>query len=955
MKNKSKKISEELTKLLRGDVFDDILHRAAFSTDASIYQITPLGVVAPRDLDDVVAIVKYAAENNIPIAARGSGSGVAGEALCSGIVIDTRSYMNKIISFDNDTKTVTCQPGVVLSDLNDYLADFGRKIGPDPSSGNRAVIGGCLANNATGAHSLQYGYTADYVESVQAVLADGSIAEFKNNFNTDTEPKTKTAEIAKKCFDLLNDKQKAINKVSFKSKRNRCGYSIAGICHDKNIDIAKLMAGSEGTLGIFTEITLKTVPIPPFNGCILFEFESLEKMAQAVPIIVDTGASMCELLDKKLIDMAIDAYPQYSDILPKNAQAVLFIEHTGLSEDEIKAKIKQTDSAVAILASARKIVLDQQEQKRISKARKDAVPLLYRNISKKRPAGFIEDTSVDNSKLAEYITKLQEIAKRYDFSVSYYGHAGDGELHLRPSLDLGDPAEVKKMRAIAEEVYKVVWSLGGSISGEHGNGLVRAAFVRGQYGDEYYEILKSIKNIFDPTGIMNPGKIINPDADIMMKNLRAKHKTLPQRLETDLLIDEEALALEIGQCTGCGLCLSRESDLRMCPVFRAIGDELSTSRAKVNILRFWTTGGLDEKEFESAEFRKFLDLCVNCKACSIQCPSGVDVSKLISTARAQYVKRRRLRRAEFLLSHNRYLSIAANFFSPISNFFMRLGITKWLLEKTFALESKRSMPAFKKGSFINISRKYLASKQPLTEPIDKVAFFVDTYANYNDHELGFAVVDVLRANNIEVILPNQRPAPLPAACYGDVKTARKDLAFNVKHLAEAVRKGCKIICSEPSAALCLKEESSYFVKGEDAKLVSENTFELMTYLLDLFKQGRLKTPAKPIAENFAYHLPCHLLASGDTGATIELLQKLCGVSVIDLSAGCCGLSGTFGMQKKNYELSEQISTQLADALKTSSVKKVLTECSACKMQIEHISDCHAIHPIKILAKAWSIE
>jgi len=467
-------------------------------------------------------------------------------------------------------------------------------------------------------------------------------------------------------------------------------------------------------------------------------------------------------------------------------------------------------------------------------------------------------------------------------------------------------------------------------------------------------LLCKIKNIFDSKGLMNPGKKINSDADIMVKNLRAEYKVLPERVKTDLLFGEGELAIKLEQCYGCGLCRSCEPDLRMCPVFRAMGEELGSSRAKINILHLWATGQLDEKDFESPDFRKFLDLCVNCKACLLQCPSGVDVSELMVAARAQYVKRRGLRPAEMVLSHNRYLSISGSFFSPVSNFVMRLPVFKLLLEKFTGIDKRRAMPEFRHGPFLKAGRKYLAARGPIEKPIDKVAYFVDTYANYNDHELGFAVLDVLRKNGIEVILPKQLPAPLPAIVYGDVKTARKDLAYNVKHLAKAVREGYKIICSEPSAALCLKQELRHFVAGPDAELVSENTYELMNYLCDLLVKNKLKTPTKSITEEFVYHLPCHLCAVGDETASIRLLQEHCGVKVVDLKAGCCGLAGTFGMQKKNYELSSQISASLKEALEKSQTKNVLTECAACKMQIEHISDCFVRHPVKILAQSYGV-
>ncbi len=953
MNDKPQKVAADLAGIVRGDVFADILHRAAFGSDASIYRIVPLCVVAPRDSADVVGVVKYAACHNIPIAGRGAGSGVAGESLCSGIVVDMTRYMNRILEVAEDGSSVVCEPGVVLNELNNRLAEYGRGIGPDPSSGNRATIGGCVANNATGAHWLEYGYTGDYVESIEAVLADGSLVEFKNDFDPVTAADDRVASIARDCLAALSDKGQIIEKSLPKTRRNRSGYTIGRICHDGKVDLARLMGGSEGTLGIFTKITLRTVAVRGAKGLLELRFDSLEKMGRAVPIIVNSGACACELIDKKLIDMAADALPEYRDILPADAAAVLMVEHKGQTRQQVEDKIAATDSAVGALASGRKVVLDDGGQKRLWKLRKDAVPLLSRKKGRKRPAAFIEDISVENTRLGECISGLEEIGKRFDIEMSFYGHAGDSVLHIRPYLDLGDRAEVEKMRAIADEVFSLVWSLGGSVSGEHADGLVRAAFIKQQYGNEYYELLCKIKNIFDPDGLMNPGKIINSDADVMVRNLRAKDKILPARLASDLLFEKDELEFELGQCSGCGLCLSKEADLRMCPVYRAMGEELGSSRAKANILGLWARGLLDEKDFESQEFKKFLSLCINCKACSVQCPTGVDISKLITAVRTEYAKRKGLTRAELALSHNRLLSAMGSIFRPVSNAVSRLAVFKWFLEKAAGLDRHRDMPGFEAGGFLAKGQKFLANCEPIKEPIDKVAYFVDTYANYNDHELGFAVIGVLRHNNIEVALPKQRPVPLPAIVYGDVKTAKKDLSYNVRQLAGLVRNGYKIVCSEPSAALCLRQELRHFVTGDDGRLISENTFELMGYLWQLYSQGKLKPAANSVGDDFVYHCPCHLLAMGGS-RSIELLERLCGVGIVDLNAGCCGLAGTFGMQKKNYELSSQIAAGLAKAMESGPTKNVLTECAACKMQIEHISDARVSHPIKIIAESYGI-
>ena len=945
-------IAAELTKLVRGDVFGDIIHRVAYSTDSSSYRIVPQCVVAPQDVRDLVAIVQYAGREGLPVAPRGAGSGVAGESLCSGIVLDMTRYMKAIARIDGET--VTCEPGVVLDDLNKRLAPSGRKFGPDPSSANRATVGGVVGNNATGAHSLQYGHTAAYVERLDVVLPDGSTAQFRNGVDIEQIRGTAAESITRQCQSLLTANQAVIDKAQPPTTRNRTGYSVAGICRDNLIDLAHLLVGSEGTLAIFTRITLRTVPLPAVKGLLQLEFDSLDSMARTVPTIVGTHPVACELMDRSLIDLAVDQLPQYRDILPAGAAAVLLVEHTGDSAAEVREKIEATDRAVGKAAFGRTIITDPKSQARVWKSRKDAGPLLYRKRSRKHPAEFMEDVSVDYRRLGEYISGLQKIQKKHDIAISYFGHAGDGELHLRPYIDLGDPRDREKMKAIAEEVFTLAWSLGGSISGEHAVGLIRAGYVRRQYGDEYYDVLKGIKAIFDPAGLMNPGKILNEDPDVMFKNLRREHHILPKRAKSEMLFNTNELELELEQCYGCGLCLGREATLRMCPVFRATGEELGSSRAKANLLHYWATGQLDEKDFESPEFRKFLDLCVNCKMCERQCPSGTNISMLMMAARAEYVRRKGLRPTEFVLSRNRYLSRMGSLFAPLSNVVMGLPISKWLLQKATGIDKRRSMPRFSRGSFLRAGGKYLAARGPVAEPVDKVAYFIDTYANFNDHELGFAVLDVLRHNGVEVALPAQRPSPVPAIVYGDVRLARRDLSYSVKHLARAVRDGCKIVCSEPSAALCLKEELRHYVGGEDAALVARNTGELMNYLADLRSRGKLKPPTTPIVEKFAYHLPCHLCAVGDDTVSLRLLQEHFKIEVLDLQAGCCGLSGTFGMQQKNYELAAQISESLKTALRKAPTQNVLTECAACKMQIEHIAPATTTHPIKLIARSYGL-
>lgn len=952
-------ISSDLEKLVKGEVLSDIFNRAAFSTDASIYQIMPVCIVAVVDAEDISAVVKYAARNNIPISARGAGSGVAGESLTEGIVIDISRHMKTIIGINDDASVVTSQPGVVLDELNNYLREYSKMIGPDPSSSNRACIGGVVANNATGAHSLQYGYIAEFVEKAEIVLADGSICRITNNDEPAILKPGPLGDIAEKCIEVLSGADATIEKALPKTKRNRSGYNIAGICTDSGINLSKLLAGSEGTLGIFTEVSLRTVDIPKAKGLLHLEFKSLKNMARAVPLIVETEAAACELMDRNLIKMAVQALPQYSDIFPVDCAALLLVEHTGENEDQVKAKIEETDSAVGKLAKARNIVFDTNEQERLWRSRKDAVPLLHREKGPKHPLPFIEDVSVECTMLGKYISGLEKISERYRIPMAFYGHAGDGELHIRPYLDLSRSEDVEKMVSIANDVFELAWSLGGSVSGEHADGLVRAAFINRQFGDEYYELLWKIKNIFDPAGIMNPGKILNDDPNVMTNDLRARRSIHAERLMTNLEFNPRQYRYEIEQCSGDGACLSLQPGTRMCPVFRSVGEEIASPRAKANILRAWITGILENNDFKSQEFKRILELCINCKMCSVQCPSGVDISRLIVEARAEYARRKGFTVAEFVLSRNRYVSILGSLFAPLSNLVMSIPWFRVLLEKLISIDRRRELPKFQQGSFLAKGRKFLAKAPKLEAPVDKVAYFIDSFANYNDHELGFAVIKFLRHCNVDVILPRQIPVPLSAFNYGDLRTARRDMKYNVNILASAVRSGYKIICSEPSAALFLKEELKLLISGRNMDLVSGGIFELMDYLNTLSKVGRLQPKpadlnASVVSDEFAYHSPCHLCALGVSGSSIELLSKLTDVKITDINSGCCGLAGTVGLQKKNYDLSVAIGKEMTEALNKMDSEFVLTECSACKMQIEHLTNKKVYHPIKILAQVYGL-
>lgn len=955
----AEEIGADLSNLVKGSVHVDIFNRTAFSTDASIYRILPQCVVSPRDAADVIAAVKYAAANQIPIAARGAGSGLAGESLTSGIVLEGRRFMDSILETASDGSWVRVQPGVVLDTLNQHLSKWDCKIGPDPSSGNRAVIGGMVANNSTGAHSLQYGYIADYVQSVQVVLADGTQTEFTNT--AEIAAGGAQSSYAAACLELLAKKQDLIQSVQPVTKRNRTGYRIQDIIDGSTVNLAKLMAGSEGTLAIFTEMTLRTVPVSKAKGLVQFEFADFQSMARAVPVIADSGASACELMDHTLMMMALKAYPQYHSVLPADCAATLLVEHVGENHHVVQDRIDETIKTVGSLATGHLKVLQEHKQAFLWKARKDAVPLLNRQKGPSHPVAFIEDVSVPNSQLDKYMAGLERIAKSHDIPTAFYGHAGDGELHVRPYLDLSCPQDLQRMRQIAVEVFSLAWSLGGSISGEHADGLLRSAFIETQYGSQYYQLLKQIKQLFDPMGILNPGKIINDDPDSMTKNLRAVQLKAADNFQTNLCFQPDEFQYEAQQCNGCGVCLAQTEGTRMCPIFRSQNRELDTSRAKANLLVALMAGHFEDiSDPEREELKNILGLCVNCKMCSIECPAGVDISKIIIEARHQLARRTGFTVAELALSHNRHLSMLASTFSPVSNWLMSLAVTRWLLEITVGLDRTRRFPYFQQGSLIRKARRHLRHLPKKTSPSDRVVYFADSYANWNDHELGFTVLDVLQELNIEVAVPKQRPVPLPAYAYGNLKTARRDSEYNIRHLMPFVHRGYKIVCSEPSAALCLKDEMRLLVDTEDANKISQSTVELMDFLKTHLQQRperlRFSQPflQKYAHKKLAYHAPCHLKAMHVSAQSLKVLVEG-GLNIVDIDGGCCGLAGTTGMQKKHHDLSDAIGSLLKAKIRELDPDIILTECAACKMQIEHLTSKTVLHPVKLLAQALSIK
>ncbi len=970
MASSPKKIARDLQGAVTGEVHADPLRRALYSTDASIYQVVPACVIVPRSKHDIVAAVKYAAENRIPIAPRGGGSGLAGESLCAGIVVDLSKYLDRIVAIDAHADTVTCQAGVIFERLNSALAPLGKVFGPDPSSGNRATIGGMIANNATGAHSIKYGYTDAYIDELEVLLADGRIARFKAeqvaSVNSDlldgAASRTSAApadaaspapenELTAAVSHIVQRNRKMIARCMPRSARNRSGYALDKVVQNDRIHLGRLIAGSEGTLGIVTEAKLRTLDAPKITGLLQITFDSLDAMARAVPAIVARRPSTCEMMDGLLIDLARSAHPQYHDVLPAGVGACLLVEHHAGSPAELREKFRATASAVpAAGCSGCEIIESAGQQQRIWASRKAAVPLLFRRPGRRRPVPFIEDIAVPVDRLAEFIAGLQAILRRYRLRAAFYAHAGHGQLHTRPFLDLSDPGQVAKMQHVADEAFALAWRLGGTISGEHGDGLVRAQFVKHQYG-ELYPVMRQIKQLFDPHNILNPGKIITDDGQVMAKNLRWSRRARPDRLNTCLIFGEGELIEEAERCNGDALCRSLESRLTMCPIFRATREESASPRGFASLTRHRLTGLFEPQGPLAADFTRIIGLCLQCKMCHVECPSAVNVPKLVLEARARDAASYGLGRTEWLLARSETIAKLGSTAATVANTLTSAPVCRWLLEKLGGIDRRRQLPQFDGGSF---DGQTTGSRKKTTKPVARVVYFADSFATYYDHQLARDAVAVLEHNDVEVaVFPNGTCA-MPAIVYADARRAQRTVRSNTARLARLVRQGYEVVCSEPTAALCLKQEYAYWDSSFAATLVANHSHDLCAFLRMLHSQQRLRTDFRPVEMTLGYHAPCHLKALQIGYPGLELLRLVPGLTIVHIDEGCCGIGGTFGFQAKNYELSMQIGAPLMDAVRSEPIDSGATECSTCKVQIEQGSGKRTLHPITVLARAYGL-
>jgi FAD/FMN-containing dehydrogenase/Fe-S oxidoreductase len=1001
------RVYDDLRGSIEGELYFEPLDRAPYAHDASLYEIDPLGVIVPRHEDDVVNIVRYAAENRIPLHARGAGTDTGGGSLGSGLVVDLSQHLRKVIAIGADH--VVVEPGVVLEGLNARLAPLGRRIEPIPSDCDVTTVGGMIAVDAAGARSLRYGSIGDQVDRLRVVFGQGEVADlgFEPWPDFESEPADFKGLIVRKLQTLYRRSEGRLERLLPEVRRNRAGYALAKAAGEPGIHLGRLVAGSEGTLAIVLQAVLRTVPLPAAQGVVLLSFVGLSDAAAFVSELLDPSFApvSCDLFDRRSLSLARDADASLRDWIDEGAEAILTVEFESNEPETVASKVRRlTEWAARSRALVREPfgTLKRVECDRLLSVRRLVEPTLMRFRGRARPISLVDDVAVPPGQLAAVLQRLQSLLQQENLRWTLDAYAGEGRLRLRPFLDLSDPGDRAKLEPLASRFYDIVLEAGGTISSAQGCGLARTQFLKKQYG-ELTQVFREIKDAFDPLDQLNPGKVIADDPHLVVRSLKPWHaepnRPLPEgngaapsssgsgeiaaaskvppgassRMDTNgaaaddfepalAPIIEPALRwpqlslIEMASaCQGCGTCRSLDPVTRMCPSFRALRREAASPRSQANLIREIATGQVDPRLWGGDEFRTHADLCLHCKLCRIECPSAVDVSSLMLEAKAAYVEKHGLAPSDWIFSRIELWARLGSRFPILTNFLLSRRSARWLLDRLLGISRHRLLPRVRRTPFTRRAARLGLTKAHPPQPGPRVVYFVDVFANYYDQELAEAVVSVLRQAGVNVFVPSrQRSSGMAALIVGDVDHARDQALANLRVLANAVRDGYTVVCSEPTAALMLRQEYVKLTEDLDAELVAAHTMDVGQYLLGLDGRGQLPRPHEPLHARVGYHQPCHLRALDVGTPGLEILRNVLGLDVEFINRGCSGMGGTYGLARERFWTSLRAGRGLLRRLRDDDIEIGATECGACRIQMEQGATKRTLHPIKLLSLGYGL-
>lgn len=941
----------------------------AYSTDASVYQERPLAVAIPRDLDDLKKLIAFAQAQGITLIPRTAGTSLAGQVVGRGIVVDVSKHFNQILEVNAEERWVRVQPGVIRDDLNAYLRPYGLMFGPETSTASRAMIGGMVGNNSCGLHSIVWGDTRSHLLSAHVLLDDGSEVIFEaldeRRFFDKLKQKDREGEIYRDINALLTDpdSRKAIRTGYPKPTltRRNTGYALDVLGDDTQpFNFCKLFAGAEGTLGILTEATLNLIPLPPAEvGLLCIHCRTLIESLQANIVALRHRPEASELVDKYILDFT-KGHPTYQYnrfFIEGDPEALLMVEFRGETPGEVKEKAEalRKELLAGGLGYAHPLVTGP-DTNLVWDVRKAGLGLIRNLPGDVQPVNLIEDCAVSPEDLPAYIAELQALLDRHGLKASYYAHAGAGELHVEPLINLKTAQGKKAFRDVLEETTQLVKKYNGSLSGEHGDGRLRGEFISAVLGEQVYDLLKRVKEVFDPRGVFNAHKIVNTPP--MDQFLRYEQDTANVNIETLFDFSRQESILRLSEkCSGSGDCRkSHISGGTMCPSYMATREEKDTTRARANMLRQFLTQSEKANRFDHAEIREVMDLCLSCKGCKTECPSGVDIAKMKAEFLQHYYDANGTPFRAWVIANFTKSQKLASYVPGLYNIVVKSkslsSVVKWAL----GFAQKRSLPTVGPVTL----RKWIKRQHGgyrLGNPKRKVYLFCDEFTEYNDVSIGQTAYRLLSALGYEVIPAQHLESGRTYLSKGLVRRAKQIANRNVRSLKDIVTADTPLIGIEPSAILTFRDEYPELVDKEirgDAYTLAKQVFLIDEFLSMEIDAGRIdaslftETPGKVTLHGHCYQKAFHLVEH-----TVKILSLPKGYSVETIPSGCCGMAGSFGYEKEHYDVSMRVGELvLLPAVRAISDDVLIAAPgTSCRHQIQDGAGKRAFHPVEILWNA----
>ena len=947
-------LENDLRKRVRGSVRFDQGSRLLYSTDASMYQVEPIGVVIPRDADDVAAAFDVARAQRVALLPRGGGTSLTGQTVNRALVLDFSQHMNTVLEVNTEELWARVQPGLVQDELNAHVRPLGLLFGPDTSTSNRATLGGMLGNNSGGSHSIAYGLTVEHVIELTALLADGTRVVFgtvtADEFAAKCRLDGAEGRIYRELSAIRHEFADEIRARYPKHWRRVAGYNLNEAIKDFPLNVARVVVGSEGTLLTVLEAKVRLVRRPKTTALDVIHYRDMQEALESSQSILETGPYAVELTDKVILDLARKNIEQSARMgfVDGDPGAILIVEYAGETAAEVRAKIEALEARRGRerFGYAAHVAYDPAEQQSIWKLRKAGLGLLLGMKGDKKPIAFVEDTCVEPKHLKDFVPRFAEIFAKHDTSGAYYGHCSVGCLHIRPVIDLKTPRGLDQVRAIADEITDLVLEYSGTISSEHGDGRARSPFLARMYGPTLMGAFRRLKAAFDPDNRMNPGNIV--DSPGILENLRygVAYKTWEPKTLLDFS-EQGGFAAAVEMCNGVGAC-RKKLEGTMCPSYMATKDEEHSTRGRANALRAVLSGRLPPAEFTGKRLYEVMDLCLECKGCKAECPSNVDMAKMKYEFLYHYYQANGLPLRNRLFGRIARLNALGARAPGLANRLASLPLNRWLLEKVAGIDRRRPLPAFAAHTFEEWFRR---RTPPAAAPRGEVVLFHDTFVTYNAPAIGEAAVQLLEAGGYRVVLVDRKCCGRPLISKGMLTEAREHARHNVAQLYPYAARGVSIVGLEPSCLLTLRDESVDLLRTDEARTVARQSALLEQFLLQERQRG-LTLDFAARGRKALLHGHCHQKALVGTAPTVAALTWA-GYAVSEIDSGCCGMAGSFGFEREHYDISVALGNRrLAPAVKAAPADtEVIAPGISCRQQIEHLAGRRAKHPAEALWEA----